>query len=47
MPTLVIHASEYQLGREDTTSFDDIFRTGTGKGYALNSTILRQVLRDK
>jgi len=43
MPSLVIHAPEYQLAREDTKSFDDIFRTGIGKGYALNSTILRQV----
>jgi len=44
MPFLVIHAPEYQLVREDTRSFNDTFETGVGKAYALNSTILAQVL---
>lgn len=44
MPSLVIHAPEYQLVREDTKSFNDTFETGVGKAYALNSTILAQVL---
>ena len=43
MPSLVINAPEYQLGREDTMSFDDTFKKGMGKGYALNKTILRQL----
>ncbi len=45
MPSLVIHAPEYQLlVREDTKSFEDTFETGVGKAYALNSTILGHVL---
>jgi len=44
MPSLVIHAPEYQLVREDTKSFEDTFETGVGKAYALNCTILGQVL---
>jgi hypothetical protein len=43
MPSLVIHAPEYQLVREDTKSFQDTFETGVGKAYALNSTILEKV----
>lgn len=43
MPSLVVHAPEYQLVREDTKSFQDTFETGVGKAYALNSTILAQV----
>lgn len=46
MPSLVIHAPEYQLGREDTMSFDDTFTKGVGKGYALNKTILRKLSPD-
>lgn len=43
MPSLVIHAPEYQLVRKDTKSFNDTFETGVGKAYALNSTVLAQV----
>ena len=43
MPSLVIHAPEYQLVREGAKSFEDTFETGIGEAYALNSTILRQV----
>ena len=43
MPSLVINAPDYQLGREDTKSFKDTFETGVGKGYALNRTILGKV----
>ena len=43
MSSLVIHAPEYQLVREDTMSFQDTYETGVGKAYALNSTILAQV----
>jgi hypothetical protein len=44
MPSLVIHAPEYQLVREDARSFNDTFETGVGNAYALNRTILAQVL---
>jgi hypothetical protein len=43
MPSLVIHAPEYQLFSEGAKSFEDTFNTGRGEAYALNSTILRQV----
>jgi hypothetical protein len=43
VPSLVIHAPEYQLGREDTKSFKDTFDTGVGKAYALNRTIYYQI----
>ncbi|RPI70681.1 MAG: hypothetical protein EHM38_05330 [Geobacteraceae bacterium] len=44
MTSLVIHAPEYQLAREGTKSFHDTFKTGVGNAYALNRTILAQVL---
>lgn len=43
MFTLVIHAPENKLGRDDTKSFDDTFRTGIGKAYALNSKIFSKI----
>jgi len=43
MPSLVIHAPDYQLARPDTRSFEDMLEMGIGRGYALNSTILRQL----
>lgn len=43
MPTLVIHAPERQLGRDDTKSFCDTLTTGIGKAYALNSIIFNQI----
>jgi hypothetical protein len=42
MPSLVIHAPEYQL-REGAKSSNDTFETGIGEAYALNSTILGQL----
>jgi len=42
MPSLVIHAPEYQV-REGARSFKDTFNSGIGEAYALNSSILRQV----
>lgn len=42
MPSLVIHAPEYQV-REGAKTFEDTFQTGIGEAYALNSTIIRQV----
>ncbi len=46
MPSLVIHAPEYQLVREGTKSFEDTFQSGIGEAYALNSTILRNVFSE-
>jgi hypothetical protein len=43
MPSLVIHAPDYQVYENDKKSFKDTFETGVGRGYALNSTILRQI----
>lgn len=43
MPSLIIHAPEHQLGREDTKSFSDTFNTRIGKAYALNSKIHSQI----
>jgi hypothetical protein len=43
MPSLVIHAPEYQVFENDKKSFKDTFETGVGRGYALNNTILRQI----
>jgi len=43
MPSLVIHAPEYQVIGKNKKSFKDTFETGIGRGYALNSTILRQI----
>lgn len=44
MPSLVIHAPDYQSSREDKKNFKDTYRTGLGEGYALNKGILGQVI---
>lgn len=44
MPSLIIHTPDYQLVREGTISFEDSFSTGVGRGFALNRTILRQII---
>jgi hypothetical protein len=46
MPSLVINAPDYQLPRKGTKSFKDTFETGVGRAYALNWTILQQVIPD-
>jgi hypothetical protein len=43
MPSLVIHAPEYQTPRPDMQSFQDTFDKGVGKAYALDRTISRQL----
>ena len=43
MPSIVIHAPEYQVVQKDKKSFKDTFGTGIGRGYALNKKILRQI----
>ena len=43
MPSLVMHAPECQIIVKNKKSFTDTFETGIGRGYALNSTILRQI----
>lgn len=43
MPTLVIHAPECQLGRDDTKSFCETFTTRIGRAYALNRKIFSQI----
>ena len=43
MPSLVIHAPEYQVVKVGKKSFVDTFNTGKGEGYAINSTLFRQI----
>lgn len=43
MPSLVIHAPDYQTYQEDKQSFDDTFKSGKGNAYALNKTILARL----
>jgi len=46
MSTLIIHTPDYQLGREDTKSFEDTFKTGIGKAYAIYKGICGKIHAD-
>lgn len=43
MPSLVIHAPEYQVVQVGKKSFIDTLHTGIGEGYAINRKLFEQI----
>ncbi|MEW6067616.1 MAG: hypothetical protein AB1610_04925 [Nitrospirota bacterium] len=43
MPSLVIHAPEYQVVQVGKKSFINTFNTGIGEGYAINRRLFGQI----